>query len=274
MKLLPILCCLLLGCGALAQSPAPNRRTVNLYLTGGTGPAAYKGELGNYQKWSALFNFSVQWSRNRWVNPVLDFNVGRITGNFLGFSSPDGLPNRFFATQFANASFNLHFNILKTANYQVYVSQGFGFARFTVRDDRGNDLATAPQTRALEETLPNTALVLPTGFGAVYFFPNDFGVGLEANWLNPRTAYLDNIGQLGTGSKDNVFRVKVAVYVPLNYVDLGQDQVRKERKIQRRQEIEEQLRREKAEFEQQKKGSKKKSAPAKKTAKKKRKGLF
>jgi hypothetical protein len=266
-SLLPVLG-LLFSLQVLAQTPAPPRRLVNLYLMGGTGPAAYKGELGNYQKWSALFNFSLQWSRNRWLNPVLDINVGRLAGNSLVFSSPDGQPNRFFTTQFANASFNLHFNILKTPNYQVYLSQGLGFARFTVRDDLGNDLATQPQTRALDEELPNTALVLPTGIGAAYFFPNDFGIGVEANWLNPRTAYLDNIGELGTNKKDNVFRVKVAVYVPLNYVDPQQDEARRERKVQRRQELEEQLRKEKEAFEQEKKSTQKtkttKKAPAKK----------
>jgi hypothetical protein len=265
MKLfLPVLF-LFMGLSALAQRPAPDPRIPSLYLLGGPSPAAYRGELGNYQKWSAMFNFSLQWSRHRWLNPALELGTGRIVGNSLGFVPAEGQPNRFFATQLTHASFNLHFNVLKTPTYRVYLSQGLGFARFVVRDDQGNDLANQPLTRAPEEALPTLALALPTGVGAAYYFPNHFGVGVEVGWLNPRTTYLDNIGQWGTGQRDQVFRAKVAVYAPLSYATPEDDQARRERKLQRRQALEEQLRQEKAEFEKDKKANSK----AKPTAKKK-----
>jgi hypothetical protein len=268
MKLfLPVLF-LFVGLSAWAQPPAPAVRVPNLYLVGGPSPAAYRGELGNYQKWSALFNFSLQWSRHRWLNPAFELGTGRVLGNSLGFVAAEGQPNRFFATQLTHASFNLHFNILKTPTYRVYLSQGLGFARFVVRDDQGNDLANQPLTRAPDEALPTLALALPTGVGATYYFPNHVGVGVEVGWLNPRTAYLDNIGQLGTGQRDQVFRAKLAAYVPLSYAAPEDDQARRERKLQRRQALEEQLRQEREAFEQDKK-AKAKPADQKKPAKKK-----
>ncbi len=239
------------------KNPAPVYRPVQLYLLGGAGPASYRGDLApSYQKWGGLFGLALKFNRHRWVNPVVDFSFGRVSGQNPDFPArlpldlqpAEGTPNRFFSSTLVNASFGLHFNLLKTERYQLYLSQSLGFTRFSPRDDRGNPLADQLNTRAFDETLPTTGLILPTGLGGAYFFPNGFGLGAEVGWLNPRTDYLDNLGQLGNpeAPRDNVLRLRVNAFAPLKFQNPDEDKQRQERRAQRRQQLEEQLKAEKA----------------------------
>jgi hypothetical protein len=264
------------------KNPVPAYRPVQLYLLGGAGPASYRGDLApSYQKWGGLFGLALKFNRHRWVNPVVDLSFGRVSGQNPDFPErlpldllpAEGTPNRFFSSTLVNASFGLHFNLLKTERYQLYLSQGLGFTRFGPRDDRGNPLADQLNTRAFDEALPTTGLILPTGLGGAYFFPNGFGLGAEVGWLNPRTDYLDNLGQLGNpeAPRDNVLRLRVNAFAPLKFQNPEEEKQRKERRTQRREQLEQQLKAEKAAQAAEEKKAKAASQKSKPKGKKKTK---
>ena len=106
--------------------------------------------------------------------------------------------------------------MLKKERYILYLSQGLGLLRYKPEDDLGRPLQERYESRPLNETYGNSTIMLPSKLGALYLLPNQWGIGLEAGYLNPLTDYLDNISQWGNKEgNDNVLQFQLRVYVPL-----------------------------------------------------------
>ncbi|MCS7020100.1 MAG: hypothetical protein RMJ87_13685 [Cytophagales bacterium] len=234
----------------------------------GTSMIAYNGELSQYNTFSAMFHGKLIQTRNRWLNPAVEFGGGKLTANNVRYTSETGTPNRSFNTSFFHLSAQLQLNLIKKPHQCLYLSQGIGMMRFSPQDDRNNALLKRPETRANEETYSNFALLLPTAIGGTYQFPNHWGIGMEVGLLNTRTDYLDNISLLGDPStKDNVLRIQFAVIAPLSYDLPERNAERKERLAKRREEIRLKNQREKEEFERLKKAKSKTNTTQKPTQK-------
>lgn len=260
-----MLCCT----SAFAQ---PLQREPKAMLSLGTAMTAYKGELGDYAAFTALFHARLEQNRSRLLNTAVEFGGGKLTGNNVRYVSETGTPNRSFNTSLFYLTGHAQLNIIKKPHQRLYIGQGIGLMRFNPKDDRNNSLLNRPDTRAQDENYGNFALLLPTSLGGTYHFPNHLGIGMEIGLMNTRTDYLDNISQLGDpAAKDNVLRIQFSVIAPLTYESPEQKAARKERLAKRREEIRLKNQREKEEFERLKKQPKGKSnatTPAKKTTKK------
>ena len=192
------------------------------YLEIGAGANAYRGDLTKrYEKWSSALHVGLLFNRREHFNGHLNLAIGTLTGQnpayaFDGEPGAASAPNRFFRTPFFAVNYDLHFNILKTNRWIVYVGQGIGIVRFKPKDDFGNDLQENLANRPPGETYNNVSLVLPSQAGITYLFGNGYGVGVRSGWLNPKTDYLDNISQWGNRvKKDNALWVRFLFAVPM-----------------------------------------------------------
>lgn len=192
------------------------------FLEIGAGANAYRGDLTKrYEKWSSAVHIGLLLNRRERLNGHLNLAIGTLTGQnpayqFDGEPGAASSPNRFFRTSFFTLNYDLHFNILKTHHWMVYVSQGIGIIRFRPKDDLGNSLQENLATRPPDEIYTNVSLVLPSQAGITYLLANGYGVGLRGGWLNQQTDYVDNISQWGNRKKkDNTLWVRFQFMVPL-----------------------------------------------------------
>ncbi len=200
------------------ESAAPKRRLLEI----GISANAYRGDLASsYQKWASAFQAGIKLNHSRRLSGHFGLAIGTVTGQnpayvFTGPSDVPPTPNRYFRSTFFSLNYDLQVHVWRTKHWTAYVSQGVGFMRFTARDDQNRDLQSNLATRPTDETYSNVSVVFPTQAGLMYLLPNEYGVGLQAGWLNPITDYLDNISQWGNrNKKDNVFWVKFLFVVPL-----------------------------------------------------------
>lgn len=180
----------------------------------------YRGDLqAAYPGFTGSLQLGIQLNRSKRLNGSLAIGYGTISGQnsqyrFAGDEM--ATPNRFFSSSFLSVQYDLHLNILKKEHFMLYLSQGLGLLRYQPEDDQGRSLQDRYETRPPNETYGNSAIMLPTKLGALYLLPNQWGVGLEAGYLNPLTDYLDNISQWGNDSgNDNVLQLQLRVYAPL-----------------------------------------------------------
>ena len=88
---------------------------------------------------------------------------------------------------------------------------------YNPKDEFRHDLRDQNDTRAEGESYGSIAIFLPTKTGAIYFLPNNFGLGFEAGIYNTLTDYLDNVSQWGTKSgNDNALYFKFFLNIPVN----------------------------------------------------------
>ncbi len=194
------------------------------YLQTGISPNSYNGDLGgSFEKWTVLFHLGVKLNHKEKLNGNLSMAFGTLNGQQINYAPPpiDNVtptPNTFFNTSVFTFNYDLHYNIIKKENLIVYASQGFGLMRFNPRDEFGNNFQDQFATRAANETYGNIAAIFPTTVGAIYFLPNQFGVGFQTSLLNSTTDYLDNISQWGLeDGNDNILQFRFTVYAPLSY---------------------------------------------------------
>lgn len=190
------------------------------FIFGGFSMNQYLGDLQSpYAKYTGAFSLGVQLNRNKRLNGSIELSYGHITGQNSDYAfagDEQASPNRFFSSTIFSAHYNLHLNILKRERFTLYLSQGLGLLRYMPADDLGRPLQDRYQTRAANENYGNSSIMLPTNAGMIYLLPNQWGLGLQAGYLNPLTDYLDNIGEWGNKSgNDNILRLRFAVYVPL-----------------------------------------------------------
>ncbi|MCU0444454.1 MAG: hypothetical protein MUE85_06000 [Microscillaceae bacterium] len=196
-----------------------SRPTFPILLELGISGNAYRGDLSNYQKWSACYHAGIRFNRSRLINSRLGISFGFITGENRFYDFPGGTPNNFFRSSVFSLDYELHINLIKRPTFSVYLAQGIGLFRFQVRNDEGEDLFNRLDSRADGETFANNVFFLPTGIGANYFLKNGYGIGLQANILNTQTDYLDNISEWGLqNGNDNVLRFKFYIYAPLKII--------------------------------------------------------
>lgn len=187
---------------------------------GGFSMNQYLGDLQSpYAKYTGAFSLGVQLNRNKRLNGSIELSYGHITGQDSDYTftgDEQASPNRFFSSTLFAAHYNLHLNIVRRENFSLYLSQGLGLLRYMPEDGLGRRLQERYNTRAANENYSNSSIMLPSNVGMMYLLPNQWGLGLQAGYLNPLTDYLDNISQWGNRSgNDNVLRLRFAVYVPL-----------------------------------------------------------
>jgi hypothetical protein len=190
-----------------------------MYMHSGIAMNSYKGDLGTYDKYTGGFQLGIQLNKKKRLNGAFNLGFGRITDDDPSIQ-PSGLsgvaePNNFFKTNFIYLNYDLHINIIKKQNLIVYISQGIGFMRFTPKNNEGESLQDQQDTRELGESYRNSALMLPTSMGVIYFLPNNFGLSLQSGIYNTSTDYLDNISAFGDAGNDNILAFRLAFYVPL-----------------------------------------------------------
>lgn len=191
-----------------------------IFIYGGPVITKYNGELGNYNNSSGSVQLGLQFNKKEKLNGSLNLGFGAVSGEDLNFGpqveiSTAPNPNNFFKSNFIFFHYELHYNFLKKAKYNLYISQGIGIFRFNPKDGEDNNLQDLAETRNQGETYGNATIMLPTSIGGTYFLPNQYGIGLQLGFYNTMTNYLDNISELGDDSTDNIFFLKFAVYAPL-----------------------------------------------------------
>lgn len=201
-----------------------NAQEVRSFLQLGTSANAYRGDLQNsFDKWSSSFHAGLQLNTKHRFNGSFGISIGSITGQnlnpeFQPLENTRLRPNKFFRTSIITAQYNLHLNLLKTNEWIIYLSQGFGIIRFNPKDEFKNDLLDMIDTRAANEAYTNVAIMFPTQAGVMYLLKNDFGFGIQAGLLNTMTDYLDNISDLGTRTgNDNLLMIRFSLFAPLVY---------------------------------------------------------
>jgi hypothetical protein len=209
-----LLLSLLLPTLVIAQQP-------NMYIHTGPSVISYKGDMGDFEKLNASFHIGLQLNKKKKVNGNFNIGFGEISDDFVPSSLPNvagvAAPNKFFKTTFFYFNYDLHINFVKTEKWLIYLSQGIGFIRFTPKNDLGENLQDDAQTRADGEDYRNSAIMLPTSLGVIYFLPNNFGIGFQSGFYNTSTDYLDNISEFGSSSNDNILAFRLALYAPLNF---------------------------------------------------------
>lgn len=216
-KLLTILAsaflCINLNTALQAQQPLS-------FIHAGFAMNQFRGDLqAAHPAYTASLQLGLQLNRSKRLNGNLSIGYGTISGQNSQYQfSGDELatPNRFFSSSFLSVQYDLHLNILKKEKYMLYLSQGIGLLRYQPEDDLGRPLQDRYETRPPSETYGNSTVMFPTKLGALYLLPNQWGLGLEAGYLNPLTDYLDNVSQWGNKSgNDNVLQLQLRVLVPL-----------------------------------------------------------
>ena len=187
---------------------------------GGFSMNQYTGDLSTPNaKYTGSLALGLQLNRKKRLNGSFGISYGKVTGQNSQYefkADEHANPNKFFSSSILTLNYDLHYNILKKERFILYLSQGFGILRYNPEDDRDRSLLDRFDTRAPNESYSNSSVMLPTNLGLIYFLPNQWGLGLQAGYLNPLTDYLDNIGQWGTkAGNDNVLKFRFAVYVPM-----------------------------------------------------------
>ncbi|CAN5242755.1 hypothetical protein BH23BAC1_BH23BAC1_13010 [soil metagenome] len=197
---------------------------IGSFLQLGTSANAYRGDLQNtFDKWSSSFHAGIQLNNKHRFNGSFGISIGSITGQnlnpeFQPYESTRIRPNKFFRSSVFTAQYNLHLNLLKTREWIIYLSQGFGLVRFNPKDEFNNPLLDVIDSRAANEAYSNVAIMFPTQAGVMYLLKNDFAFGIQAGLLNTMTDYLDNISELGTRSgNDNILMLRFSLFAPLAY---------------------------------------------------------
>ncbi len=193
----------------------------NSYIQVGISPVAYRGDLGNgFSKWRMNVNLGLLFNKKDRVNGSAQIAIGSVTGQSddreIG-GSPDITPNSYFKTNFVAVNYELHYNIIRNEFLKFYIGQGFGFMHFTPKDQYGENLREQYETREEGESYGSIAVIFPTKLGAIYFLPNDFGLGFETGLYNSLTDYIDNISAWGDkGGLDNMWYFKFSLSIPVN----------------------------------------------------------
>ncbi|NJL12358.1 MAG: hypothetical protein HC913_04735 [Microscillaceae bacterium] len=188
-------------------------RLLELSISG----ASYRGDLGNYQKWSAIFQAAYRFNGFRRFNGRLGLTRGFVTGENRFYTFRDGegnltTPNTFFRANLLSFVYELEYNLYFSRHVRVYLSQGIGLVRFVVKDAEGQNLADLTDTRPFEEIYGNFAFQLPTGLGFHYLFRNGFGVGGWLGFWNIQTDFLDNISAWATKAEGIIFSIFVSPF--------------------------------------------------------------
>lgn len=198
-----------------------SRPRVDQYLEIGISANAYWGDLSSLEQWSPIFHVAWQFNRARRFNSRIGLSLGYLTGEnrfYLLENNLQGVitPNTFFRTSWFSVDYDLRYNISKSRNHVIFVSQGIGLLRFDPQDEEGASLLDDIATRPEGETYSNAAVYFPTSIGAAYYLKNGYGIGCQLSVLNTQSDFIDNLKEWGVESgNDNALRFKIHVLIPL-----------------------------------------------------------
>lgn len=169
----------------------------------------------SYKKPGVQLSAFLQFIPNRWLNVGLWFSAGEVQAEnreVRFFDQSEFQINDFARSNYQSLHVEPSFHLLKKTNYSIYLSQGFGFMRFSVYDRDNNNLANQLNSRSQGEDYSNFTVLLPTTLNSYYFLPNNFGVAVRTGFLNPQTDYLDNISNFGNPeNNDNIFILQLSI---------------------------------------------------------------
>ncbi len=186
----------------------------------GISANSYSGDLSSYKKWTNSFFFGIKLNKKKGVNSHFLFGIGTLAGENLKYEfipeKGKATPNKYFKTDFFQFQYDLQFNIIKRRNLIVYLSQGIGILRFTVRNLEGENLLDITTSRPEEEVYGSITPILPFSIGGMYILKNGYASGFQVGFLNPLSDYLDNIGEWGIKSgNDNALMCRFSLFVPI-----------------------------------------------------------
>ncbi|MEH0154300.1 outer membrane beta-barrel protein [Limibacter armeniacum] len=218
-KTIPLVGALLLLFSVNASAQYPVRM-----LEIGIGSNSYKGDLNSsFDKWAPSFHTGLRFNWEKRINLSVEGMFGKIQAQSTTYISPDPDKNplRFVESSFWGVHAEGNLNFVQTKRWKVYLYQGVGFMRFTLKDEEGNKLLefeNISDSRADGESLDDRTIYLPTGLGAIYFLKNGFGISGKIGLLNPLTDYLDNMSELGDpDNNDMVLQGRISLLVPLRF---------------------------------------------------------
>ncbi len=219
--LLPLLFILLSSAAMQAQTPAR-------YLWGGLSANNYRGDLEDgLAHYSPGVHLGMKLNRARRLNGNFALGLGSLNGQDPDFNpdvTPPLQPNKVFTTTFFTLDYSLQYHLIKKERYLLYLSQGVGFFRYNPKDEQDRELLSLGSTRPVDESYGNISIQLPTAVGAAYFLPNQWGIGMQAAYLNTLTDFIDNIGSLGADKgNDNVLQFRLSVMVPMQHKRAAQE---------------------------------------------------
>lgn len=200
-----------------------NAQIKKLYLEAGVSANSYKGSLnegfGNY---TSSFNLGIRFCKKQRLNGSVNFLYGNIDGQTPVFAVKNSkgdfvYPPNYFKTSLVTFDYSLRFNLISKKKSLLYLGGGVGLLRFNVQDQDGNNLANNATTRDKGEDYSNMSLSFPVFIGYNYILSNDYRLGVQAQFLNPRTDYLDNTSNWSPYvTSDNVLSFKFFLSVPIN----------------------------------------------------------
>jgi hypothetical protein len=212
--LLLLLLLLFTGSALQAQSLPPR------YVWAGLSANSYRGDLEDgIPHYTPGVHIGLKLNRAKRLNGNFALGIGTLNGqdpNFNPVVEPPTKPNKYFSTPFFTLDYSLQYHLIKKERYLLYISQGVGLFRYNPKDEQDQALIDQGSTRPASDTYGNISLQLPTAIGGAYFLPNQWGIGLQASYLNPLTDFIDNISSLGSKSgNDHVLQFRVMLLVPL-----------------------------------------------------------
>lgn len=213
-SILLLLLVLFYGTGLQAQSSLPTR-----YVWAGISANNYQGDLEDgLPHYGPALHAGLKLNRAKRLNGNFALGLGTLTGQDPFFNppvEPPIKPNRYFTSMFFTLDYSLQYHLIKKERYLLYISQGAGLFRYNPKDEQDRELIGQGSTRPASDTYGNISIQFPTAIGAAYFLSNQWGIGLQAAYLNPLTDYIDNISSLGADSgNDNVLQFRLTLLVP------------------------------------------------------------
>lgn len=180
----------------------------------------YKGDLNDgLMHFKPGVHLGMKLNSTKRLNASFALGLGQLSGqdpDFKPLVEPPVIPNNYFETTFFTLDLSLQYHLIKKPRYQLYLSQGIGLVRYNPFDEEDQELLNKNTSRLAGEAYSNISLQLPTAVGATYFLPNQWGIGLQAAYLNPLTDYLDNIGKLGSNKgNDNALQFRLMILLPV-----------------------------------------------------------
>lgn len=179
---------------------------------------SYKGDLvDHYKDWGIGTGIHLQFHNKTRLSTAFQIVAGSVSAENPYFTSENNNTvevEKYFKTNFTSFYFNLSYYFIKRTKLRCYISPGIGLIRFSPKNENNQTLSENNLSRLPNETFGNTALALPIKIGIQYYLPNGWMIHYEANWLMPRTDYIDNIGQLGNSKKDQIFGHGMRLSIP------------------------------------------------------------
>jgi hypothetical protein len=192
------------------------------FLVFGLSANSYKGSLqSGYARWTPSYQLGLRFEKNKNVNGMISLCFGSVVGEDRLYqipakADPSVTPVNRFRTNFFGLGYEGQLILFRYHGLKVYASLGLGLFRFSVKDWDGNSLFEKDRTREKNESYSEVTIFRPTKIGFQYRFKNEMSLGMQGGWLNPSTAYLDNMNKLSNNkTRDNIAVFHFQFFYPI-----------------------------------------------------------